>query len=312
MSDAQDFRANAFIHTVLRPQLDILRDEHSEDDILLAYSLDAVQRVVARQSDGEPPEDVDPGNAVELLLLLNELELFNFGLRVGYFSDNSEDRIEAFRREVKNYVSSLDSYWDGHSDQFDETLKIVNKDYTWDVVDELQVNGYDLFIDRYSRNRNLNSIEVKETLEVLIFSTNEEWSEKIETVRKLAGALVEDSTLRLSDSEVDELSWALSGADLLLDGEQEYGFVSQFPNLVEKIILNEQGYAFGRRVELVAARQRIFDSTSRLGVDEVVAALRTLQTNAGEEVHKFSPQVPSLKQSLQRAIDANPRRELDE
>ncbi len=310
MSDAQDFRANAFIHTVLRPQLDILREP--EDDILLAYSLDAVQRVVARQGDGEPPVEVDPGNAVDLLLLLNEIELFNFGLRVGYFSDNSQGRIEAFRREVKNYVSSLDSHWDGYSDQFDETLKVVDKDHTWDAVDDLQLNGYDLFIDRYSRNRNLNSIEVKETLEVLIFSTVEEWQEKIETVRTLASALIEYSTLRLSDSEVDELSWALSGADLLLDSEEGYGFVSQFPNLVEKIILNEQGYAFRRRVELVAARQRIFDSTSRLDTDEVITALRTLQENAGEAVHKFSPQVPSLKQSLQKEIDANPRRELDE
>lgn len=312
MSDAQDFRANAFIHTVLRPQLDILRDERPGDDILLAYSLDAVQRLVTRGGEDEPPDDVDPASAVDLLLLLNELELFNFGSRVGYFNDASEGRIEAFRREVKDYVSSLDQRWYGLSFQFDQTLRSLDKDYTWDVVGELEVKGYDLFIDRFSRNQSLNSTEVKKTLEVLIFSTNDEWGYEIQAVRTLASALIEDPTLRLSDSEVDELSWALSGTDLLLDSEEGFGFISEFPNVVEKIILNERGYAFRRRVELVAARQEIFDSTSRLDTDEVVAALRMLQTNAGDAVHKFSPQVPSLKQRLKKAIDAHPRRELDE
>ena len=82
MSAVQEFRANAFIYTVLRPQLDSLRDEQPEDGDLIAYSLDAVRRLVLRQSGDEPTGYIDPTSAVNLLLLLNELELFNFGVRV--------------------------------------------------------------------------------------------------------------------------------------------------------------------------------------------------------------------------------------
>ena len=174
------------------------------------------------------------------------------------------------------------------------------------------MSGYDLFIDRYARNRNLHYAEVKDTLAVLLFSTVEEWGDEIDPLRILANTLIEDPALHLSDSEVDSLSWALSGTDLLLDAEEEFGFTSPFPNLVEKVILDTRGYAFTRRVELAAVRQQIFDSTSRLDTDEIATKLRVLQRNVGESARDLPRLVQSSKQELRKAIEEKPRRELDE
>ncbi|MCW2093070.1 UNVERIFIED_ORG: hypothetical protein M2328_006423 [Rhodococcus erythropolis] len=300
MTDIQKFRANVYIRTILRPRLAEIGEAQ--------YSAGVWTRLLPRLSliargsyDYFPLDEIESAPGAKFLLLLNDVELFEYGAAVGYFDNSS---VDSFYVEIWRF---LDAFF---GEQASEHRKLVNgmfKDVRGNVaLLGLEGRSGDQFLRAYSRDQKLYLPETKRFVQIFLVSSEAEWGSHLSILIGLSNAIVSNPLIRLSSTEIEAVCWAFSGAEIMLydDADKDVVGLTSGPyrNLIERIVNAPYGWIAVRRYALHHARRRISDAVTYLTEDEVVAAIHTL---------RIDPKQESIsREDLRKMIEAQPPTEI--
>lgn len=296
MIDIQKFRANSYVRTILRPRLADVRE--------VRYSVEGWGkllprlRIIARGAyDLFPLEGAEGDPAEKFLFLLNDVELFEYGAAAGIFDQSS---VDSFYAET---WSVLDVSFGEQAPKYRKLLGAIFQDVRNNVAPfSLENRGGGQFFYHYSRNQKLHLPEVKQFIQVFLFSSEAEWRSYLSILMGLANAMVSNPLIRLSSNEIEAVCWAFSGAERMLeyDGDryEAESTSGPYPNLIERIANSRYGWVATRRSALDQARQIILDASVFLTEDETTAAVHAL---------RFSPEQGRVsRDALRKMIESQP------
>ncbi|WP_158171348.1 hypothetical protein [Rhodococcus sp. JT-3] len=244
-------------------------------------------RFIARGTGGDfYPHKIENISAADFLLLLNDVELFDYGSFLGYFD---EEGSASFYHE---FWGSLDSLFGESIPEYGGIIRDVLKDIKSHVEpfwaerhreEWFEERSADQFLVNYARHQKLNLPEVKKFLQIFIFSSDSEWRAHLSVLDTLSIAIISNPLMRLSSSEIEALCWAFTGAEIMLVDDTDVFDTdwdgAPYPTFVDRIVNSHDGWVDVRRYALEKARQRVLDSASYLTEDEATAAIHGLRIN---------------------------------
>ncbi|MFD6516977.1 hypothetical protein [Rhodococcus sp. NPDC060176] len=249
------------------------------------------------------PYSIEQSEAMtSTLLLFEKLDLLRRGQIEGYFVDNWQDAIDLVQRitpdRKERFTNVFDAWIREPIADHQRLLEILRTqerdDFSW--------LGFNT---RYATILDIDTPEFREFVRLTLFAPAREWNFRIEQVELLIDEILRNPAVLLTAAELDELAWALSGADDMPTPGRLY--FPQYDAPITRAFAHVENSA--RLAALRSARARLADIAPIITADENTAALRALDRERymsrvdRERPRKISREYTTLRSTFENPPD---------
>lgn len=265
-------RLASFVDTLVLPEIRTISNwDFSDQD---AYVIGLISNDGPEDLDWNPNSTEQSKAMTSTLLLFEKLDLLRRGQIEGYFVDNWQDAIDLVKRFTPDHRERFTNVFDAwiHEPIADQQRLML------EILPTLEQDDFSWlgFHTRYATMLDTDTPEFREFIRLVLFAPAPEWNFRIEQVELLTDEILRNPSVLLTVAELDELAWALSGADDMPTPDRRYFPQSDAPITRAFAYAELRSKSSARLAALRSARARLADIAPIITTDENTAALRAL------------------------------------
>ena len=259
VASVKDRRTQAFLRGALEPGFNAIVERRQLELLWATRAVSAfVHTNIERLTSAL---DVIPAGGtrtcVDILFLLDDLDLYDSGVQFEYFAEGAIEPLLSLVEERVRTRTPDDPYW-----QFLELLS-SRHDFggptEWLIIKPREMT-VEQFAEILPASQGLRSPAMRECVRLLYFAQDAEWQLRISQVDWLISAMSKNILPTLSTSQIDALSWCMSGADSFDEATSKYSLLLKTPfglHRARRQILQSKIKSLNRLSDALAAQRTV-------------------------------------------------------